>query len=117
MKRQTFSTKVAGVTHHNQDGSNRQEILSRCKTGQSIQLVREADNPYDQHAIAVVTKQGKQLGYMPGGDYRLAEHMDKGGQVSARIVAVTGGPGCLGGLFKSQAKNYGCVIEVTKVVK
>ncbi len=110
---QTFSTKVVGVTYSNPDGVNRQDLLKRSKPGQPIKLFREPDNPKDKLAIAVYNRNGQQLGYLPH-DPRLADHMDKGGPVTAKIKAVTGGPGCLGQFFGGKQKSYGCVIQITK---
>jgi single-stranded-DNA-specific exonuclease len=109
----TFKTRIAGVTHSNRDGTKRQALIARCKAGESLTLRREPENPYDEGAIAVHRSTGEQLGYMPGGDTRLASWMDSGGEVSARIVNIDGGLPLLLRLL-GQRRNYGCVIEVTK---
>ncbi len=57
-------TKVAGVSHENRDGTQRQEIASRCQPGERLRLVAEPDNPVDPNAIKVVRANGEQLGYL-----------------------------------------------------
>lgn len=110
---QVFSTRVAGVTFDNPDGSNRQQILKNCRPRESVKLVREPDHPHDKYAIAVFTIAGKQVGYLPS-DPRLAQHMDMGGTATALILQITGGSGLFGWLLPSARKNYGCVLEITK---
>lgn len=66
-------TAIAGVTHDNPDGTNRQKVLLWCKLNGIKQLVleREPDNPYDANAVKVlaVVSNGNvvkrlQLGYI-----------------------------------------------------
>lgn len=111
---QTFALKVSGVTHFNKDGTNRQDLLKKCKAGQKVKLVREPDNPYDKFAIAVFTEEGQQIGYLPKGDVKLAIHIDRGGRVKANIKTITGGPGLLASFLPSKRKSYGCVLKITK---
>ncbi|HXM81242.1 MAG TPA: HIRAN domain-containing protein [Burkholderiales bacterium] len=111
---QTFRTTVAGVTHQNADGTDRQAILKALRPGEELRLEHDAGNPYDKFAVAVFRTTGEQVGYVPAGDVRLANHIDSGGTVAARVVSITGGPGFLGLIFKAFRKSYGCVIEVEK---
>jgi hypothetical protein len=113
---QTFRSRVAGVSFAIDDGVSRQDLLQQCYAGEALQLVRERNNPHSETgtAVAVHRLSGEKLGYMPSGDIRLARHMDQGGRVEARIVAITGGPGLLGWLLPALRRHYGCVIEVTK---
>jgi hypothetical protein len=98
-----FRTTIRGVTKQNYDGTERQSLIKKLKPGEELKLVREPNNPYDKYAIAVCRLSGEQLGYVPAGDRRLANHIDMGGSVSAKVVIVTGGP-----------ESYGCVIEIYK---
>jgi hypothetical protein len=111
---QTFRTTIAGVTHQNADGTDRQAILKALRPGEELRLKHDAGNPYDKFAVAVFRLTGEQVGYVPAGDARLANHIDSGGTVAARVIRITGGPGFLGLIFKAFQKNYGCVIEVVK---
>ncbi len=111
---QTFSVSVVGVTYSNEDGTSRQELLSRCQRGEGVLLRREPHNPHNRWAVAVHKETGEQIGYVPAGDRRLAEHIERGGEISARIIKRYGGPGLLGRPNGSKGKPYGCVIEIVK---
>jgi hypothetical protein len=55
------------------------------KVGDALTLVREADNPHDPNAVRVEWR-GHQLGYVPRRENgTVARHMDRGGNVEARI--------------------------------
>lgn len=56
--------RVAGVTHRNRDGSDRQRILKSCRPGMRVTLAREPDNPVDPSAVAVRIAGGQQIGYL-----------------------------------------------------
>ena len=90
---QTFRTTLAGVTYPNLDGTNRQIILKSIRPGEQLRLERDSTNPHDKHAVAVFRSSGVQLGFIPAGDARLANHIDGGGAASARVVSLIGGPG------------------------
>jgi len=114
----TFVTKIVGVTYKNPDGTDRQKIIKKCKKGEPLKLVREPDNPVDEHAIAVFRETGEKIGYIAShvafraeGAGDLAPHMDEGGGVRAKVVEIIGGPS---GFLGLQRKSYGCVIEITK---
>jgi hypothetical protein len=89
-------TKVYGVSFANADGSQRQELILRCRPGDPLTLVREPANPHDPCAIALCTQAGEQLGYI---GYHLsreiAAELDAGRRATAEIVRVTGGGGWL----------------------
>jgi hypothetical protein len=89
----SFHSKIAGVTHHNDDGSERQEIIPRCRIDDILRLVREPANPVDPNAIKVFRLNGEQLGYLTAFcvSNGLAADMDRGVAVQCSISAVTGG--------------------------
>lgn len=106
----TFRTKVVGVTFQNPDGTNRQEIISKCKVGEYVLLIRDYENSYDQYAIAVLRKTGEQIGFIDKdvafrheGMNDLAPHIDEGGEVAAKIVDLIG---------EDHSGSEGCVIEI-----
>ncbi len=62
------------------------------RVGDTLTLVREADNPHDASAVRVEWR-GEKLGYLPRMENReVAAEMDRGGQVEARIAALTEHP-------------------------
>ncbi len=103
-----FYSKVAGVSHKNNDGSSRQKILKKCRVGDSLKLVREPRNKFDKNAVKVLTEDGKQIGYLNKHvAAEIAPRLDKGSQVDCVITDLTGG----GWIFK---KARGCNIKITK---
>ena len=93
-----FRTRVVGITFQNTDGTNRREIISKCKIGEEVLLKRDYDNSYDEYAIAVLRKTGEQIGFIAKHvAFRseamndLAPHMDQGGEVKAKIIALIAG--------------------------
>ena len=74
---------LAGFRHH--DGP---EIWRDMKVGDRLQLVREADNPYDANAVRVDWR-GVTLGYVPRRDNAaVARQMDRGAALEARVAGL-----------------------------
>ena len=99
-----FKTKLVGVSYANDDGVSRQDVLRALHPGSKLLLRRESENPHDSFAILVLAPDGRVAGYLPGGDQRLAHHLDSGGQAEARVVATIGSD--------LEGETIGCVIEV-----
>lgn len=60
-------------------------LWDEMKAGDALTLVREAGNPHDANAVRVEWR-GQPLGYVPRRENRaVAQHMDGGGNVEARI--------------------------------
>ncbi|MBF0614174.1 MAG: HIRAN protein [Magnetococcales bacterium] len=75
---------VAGFQYH--AGT---QVWSSLEVGHLLTLQRETDNRYDQKAIVVLWNQHK-LGYVPRTDnVTLAQMMDRGIPLQARIVKLT----------------------------
>lgn len=84
--------KVAGVTFPNDDGSERQAIIRRCRAGEHLILRHEPDNEYSELAIQVLRENGEQLGHAP--EYlaeRICQEIEAGYQAVGVIKDVTGG--------------------------
>lgn len=58
------SLAIVGIDHPNRRGPARRFELEICKPGEPIELRPEPDNKYDEHAIAVFSCRGIQLGYL-----------------------------------------------------
>ena len=83
-------SKLSGVTHHNADGTNRQDIIADlCYGGQPLLLRREPNQfSYDNIGVYVAY----QVGYVnPEIAEVLAAILDEGGVVEAQITDITGG--------------------------
>jgi DNA-binding response OmpR family regulator len=55
-----FTFGVVGIGYE-----NREENIKYAKEGDSVILRREPNNPHDKNAIRVLTRSGKELGYVP----------------------------------------------------
>lgn len=61
-------------------------LWDEMKVGDRLVLVREPENPHDARAVRVEWR-GRKLGYLPRAENRaVAEEMDRGGRVEARIA-------------------------------
>lgn len=104
---QRFSTKIAGVTFDNPDGTSRQRYLKKSSPNELLLLKREPDNPMDENAIKLMKPNGKQLGYIPSKNAEtLAPQMDNGAKIFAQISQITGG---------DEDKSYGANIRIFRV--
>lgn len=99
-----IKTKVAGVSHNNEDGESRQKLIKKfLNDGDELKLQREPDNEYDRNAVEVYGYREVDLddnetdflfkiGYLGG---HIAEQvgpaMDGGQLVQASVLEVTGG--------------------------
>jgi hypothetical protein len=58
------SLAIVGIDYPNKRGPGRRFELEICKPGEPIELRREPTNQFDEHAIAVFSCRGIQLGYL-----------------------------------------------------
>jgi hypothetical protein len=61
---QQASLAIVGIDYPNKRGPGRRFELEMCSPGEPIELLPEPKNPYDEHAIAVISCRGVQLGYL-----------------------------------------------------
>ena len=74
------SSPLAGFRYY-----DAKQVWDDMQVGDALTLVREPHNAYDGNAVRVEWRTHK-LGYVPRTDNRaVAHHMDRGGQVEARI--------------------------------
>jgi hypothetical protein len=59
-----FSLAVVGAPYPNKDGSNREFEIRLLDPGDGLDLRPEPKNRYDEHAIAVLSRSGTQIGYV-----------------------------------------------------
>lgn len=83
-----FYMQVHGITHKNDDGTSRQQIIKRCRDGEEVLLVREPENRFDSGAIKICRKNGEQLGYWPADGGRTASDLARGWTYRATIDEV-----------------------------
>jgi hypothetical protein len=87
-----FYSKVVGVTFKNDDGSDRQAIIRKCKVGEQLTLWWDQKNKFSSHAVAVFRQNGKQLGHLPDSTAAgVVLEMEAGWKHVAYAHEITGG--------------------------
>ena len=91
-------TKVVGVTHDNEDGTNRQRHIRKCRKGDSLSLRHNPENPHDSCAVEVHHERGfffatsNQIGFIRRDlAPEIVGYLDAGGRIDCEIMEVTGG--------------------------
>ena len=64
MNARSLSVAVVGAPYLNKNGSNRASEIKFCSSGERLELRPEPRNRYDEHAIAVFSERGVQIGYV-----------------------------------------------------
>ena len=78
------SSPLAGFQYHEGD-----LLWSELRTGDPLDLIREPDNSHDPFAVRIEWR-GRKMGYLPRQENRpVAEEMDRGARVEARIARLT----------------------------
>lgn len=95
-----FYMKAAGVTFE-----GRQRVVAGLKVGQELRFVPDPSNPYDNHAVKIMTLSGVQVGFIPKEqNYTIFNNLMHGnGTYRVYVSAITGGG------FNS---SYGCNMRV-----
>lgn len=60
-----LSLAIVGIDYPNKRGPGRRFELEICAPGEPVELRPEPKNQFDEHAIAVFSCRGIQLGYLP----------------------------------------------------
>lgn len=88
-----YPIPVVGESFDNEDGTSRQAEIARCIVLERVKLIREPDNPYDANCVRVVSPRGVQIGNVSRRVAAwMAERLDRGGRLIARIHAINSGP-------------------------
>ena len=109
---QTYLVRVRGVSYSNADGTSRQEIIRRLSKGEALQLRADPLNEHDRWAVAVLTRAGDQIGFLPS-DARDASALLKGEPVKATVYRVIGGTNWFQRRIMGK-ENVGVVLRLTK---
>lgn len=97
-------SRVAGVTFSNDDGSSRQEILSRMSKHRKLRF-RDAATEDHPNAITVHNVKGEQLGFLPSeiSEYIRGKEIDPS-KLSGEVYSVG----------QNKERTYlGCLIDIT----
>ncbi len=108
----TFLVGVRGESFQNDDGTNRQDIIKELKAGQSVNLIADPMNEYDRNAVAVITLDGKQIGFLPS-DARDSSSILRGEPIIAKIHKLTGGTNWFARTILGK-KHIGVVLKLSK---
>ncbi len=97
-----FHSKVVGVTFANDNGTSRQDIIRRCKTGDDLVF---KPTPTDKHpeSIGVFNNRGEQLGNVSADTAHELITKYPTNPMKVIITDITGGGD----------KNYGCNFLIT----
>lgn len=88
-----LSLAIVGSQYPNKRGPGRRFEMELCRPGESIELRPEPNHPADEHAIAVFSCRGVQLGYIPSvRAVFLGKLMREGAKVRAIFQGI--GPSC-----------------------
>lgn len=100
----TIRSRVAGVTFGNDDGSNRQEILSRMSKRRKLRF-RDAATEDHPNAISVHNVKGDQLGFLPSdiSEYIRSKEIDPT-KLSGEVYSVSP---------NKDRSALGCLIDIT----
>lgn len=71
-----YSSKIAGVTFDNTDGTSRQSLILKLKRGERLKLVDASSTEYPE-AIAVYNSSSEQLGFLPKDDAKFIRVLRK----------------------------------------
>jgi hypothetical protein len=78
------SSPLAGFQYYQGE-----QLWQEIRIGDPLTLAREPENAHDSYAVRVEWR-GQKLGYVPQRENRaVAQHMDRGGNVEARVSKLT----------------------------
>lgn len=104
------STRVAGVTAKNKDGSRRQSIIRQCSVGEKLKFVREPHGLNDAIAVQVLLDSGEQIGYLDQDlADKIAAKLKSGQPVDGRIADVK-----VEGWFFNRKRDVDIVVKYWK---
>lgn len=100
----TYRAAVTGESFRNEDGSDRQQEIARCRIGEPVALERDPANPHDGNCIKVISARGVQIGNVARDAAEwMAERLDKGRPLAAVID----------GIGRSDSRMLGVVLGVS----
>ncbi len=78
-----FRIYVAGAQYKNDDGSDRQQYIKKCKPGEELLLV-PAPSKYDEYGIQIYRKTGECIGWVPAKySYEFTTEIERGVNIRA----------------------------------
>lgn len=111
---ESFVVRLEDTDVVNVDGTQRTELLSECGENQQVYLRCDHIIPEQRYTIQVFTINGQQIGTLPD-QKETAVHLDRGGEVTARIKREIGKPGPFRKFIRFFHRPRTCFIQVTLV--
>jgi hypothetical protein len=76
--RYSRTTRIAGVTFQNEDGTSRQTLIQKLRVGDTVYLEREYLNNHSKYAVIVLNEEKQALGYIPKEEGAVGYSIDEG---------------------------------------
>ncbi len=108
-----FVIRLDDTSGRNENGTERRDIVSACTENQPVYLRRPHDLPQQRYLIKVFNDTGQQIGSIFS-EKELAVHLDRGGEVRARVKNATGNSWLINRFLNLFRKSKSCYIEVIK---
>ena len=106
-----FLIRLEDTAGMNENGTKRSDIVSECEENEPVYLRRPYDTPGNRFTIMVFNNSGQHIGSIFG-EKELAVHLDRGGDVKARMVDAPGSTGFINRFLNMFRKNKSFFIEV-----
>ena len=103
---------MRGVSYANDDGTSRQDIIKTLHEGRKMCLQADLTNEHDRLAVAVLTAEGEQIGFLPS-DARDSSAVLKGEPITATVEKLTGGTNWFNRNVLGK-KHIGVVLRINK---
>lgn len=79
----SFRIYIAGTQYKNDDGTDRQSFIKKCRPGEELILVK-TPSKYDEYGIQVYRQNGECLGWIPARySYEFSTEMERGREIRA----------------------------------
>ncbi len=101
---------TAGIS---ENGTRRSDIVSGCTENEPVYLRRSYDSRQHRFLIRAFNASGQQIGSIFG-EKELAVHLDRGGELQAKITNAPGNSRFFNRLLNLFRKNKSCYLEVIK---
>lgn len=78
---------IAGTKYPNDDGSDRETIISKCLEDDTL-ILKHTPVPQDKHGVSIFRQSGEQLGWIPRENARQIAHLlDSGKHIEAIFIS------------------------------
>lgn len=101
-----YSIELRGVTDHNADGADRQEILRACSIGEELQLETGTNDHAAAEYLKVLRKSGEQLGCVAP-HTELADKLGEGRKFRVKLVKLYP--------YRGQEGKQGAILDFDEV--